>query len=90
MFHDSLRNGHDLDITFGKGYAAKGRTLPLQFPARTKNKARLWEAKFDPHGQPVDQRAEIAGWVNEFAKRGGDHWRLKMQRLRTLTSTASA
>jgi hypothetical protein len=32
----------------------------------------FWEAKLDGYGQSVDQRVKFAGWMKEFAKRGGN------------------
>jgi Styrene monooxygenase A putative substrate binding domain len=39
--------------------------------SRTDTKALFWEAKLDGYRQSVDQRIKLAGWMKEFAKRGG-------------------
>ena len=40
-------------------------------PGPDSTRALFWEAKLDHPGQSVDQRVKFAGWMEEFAKRGG-------------------
>src|ERR1700730_16593434 len=72
MFHDSLQNERDLVINFWEEKCAitKGNTFTVPGPDNTK--ALFWEAKLDHYGQSVDQRVKFAGWMKEFAKRGGN------------------
>jgi hypothetical protein len=72
MFHDSLQNERDLGINFWKRECPLTEGLAFTIPGPDKTKALFWEAKLDHHGQSVDQRVKFAGWMNEFAKRGGD------------------
>ena len=72
MFHDSLQNERDLGINFWERECPRTEGLAFTIPGQGKTKALFWEAKLDHHGQSVDQRVKFAGWMNEFAKRGGD------------------
>src|SRR5207237_3338168 len=46
--------------------------IAFTIPGPEKTKALFWEAKLDGYGQSVDQRVKFAGWMKEFAKRGGN------------------
>ena len=46
--------------------------IAFTIPGPDKTKALFWEAKLDHYGQSVDHRVKFAGWMKEFAKRGGN------------------
>jgi len=72
MFQDSLQSECDLGINFWERECPLTEGLAFTIPGPDKTKALSWETKLDHHGQSVDQRVKFAGWMNEFAKRGGD------------------
>jgi hypothetical protein len=72
MFHDSLQNERDLGINFWERECPLTEGLAYTIPGQDKIKALFWQSKLDHHGQSVDQRVKFAGWMNEFAERGGD------------------
>src|SRR5438477_12771681 len=72
MFHDSLQNERDLGINFWEKECPITEGIAFTIPGPDKTKALFWEAKLDGYGQSVDQRAQFAGWMKEFAKRGGN------------------
>ena len=72
MFHDSLQNERDLNISFWEKDCPITEGIAFTIPGPDKTKALFWEAKLDRYGQSVDQRVKFAGWMKEFAKRGGN------------------
>src|SRR5437763_533049 len=72
MFHDSLQNERDLGINFWEKKCPITEGIAFTIPGPDKTKALFWEAKLDGYGQSVDQRVKFAGWMKEFAKRGGN------------------
>src|SRR6184192_3297408 len=72
MFHDSLQNERDLGINFWEKECPVTEGIAFTIPGPDKTKALFWEAKLDRYGQSVDQRVKFAGWMKEFAKRGGN------------------
>jgi len=72
MFHDSLQNERDLKINFWEKACPITEGLAFTIPGPDKARALFWEAGLDGYGQSVDQRLKFAGWMREFAKRGGD------------------
>jgi Styrene monooxygenase A putative substrate binding domain len=72
MFHDSLQNERDLLINFWEKQCPITEGIAFTIPGPDKTKALYWEAKLDHYGQSVDQRVKFAGWMKEFAKRGGN------------------
>ncbi len=71
MFHDSLQNERDLGINFWECECPITEGISFTIPGPDNTKALFWEAKLDGYGQSVDQRIKLAGWMKEFAKRGG-------------------
>jgi len=71
MFHDSLQNERDLGINFWERECPITEGISFTIPGPDNTKALFWEAKLDGYGQSVDQRIKLAGWMKEFAKRGG-------------------
>jgi styrene monooxygenase A-like protein len=71
MFHDSLQNERDLGINFWEKQCPPTEGIAFSVPRPDGSRALFWEAKLDRYGQSVDQRAKFAGWLEEFAKRGG-------------------
>src|SRR6185369_7144222 len=72
MFHDSLQNERDLGINFWEKDCPNTDGIAFTIPGPNKSRALFWEAKLDHYGQSVDQRVKFAGWMKEFAKRGGN------------------
>src|SRR5438094_171122 len=52
--------------------APYGLPCKLPFPGPDKTKARYGGSKLDGYGQWRDQRVNFAGWMKQFAKRGGN------------------
>ncbi|MGA8073614.1 MAG: styrene monooxygenase/indole monooxygenase family protein [Candidatus Acidiferrales bacterium] len=71
MFHDSLQNERDLGINFWEKECPNTDGIAFAVPGPDGGRALFWEAKLDHPGQSVDQRVKFAGWMEEFAKRGG-------------------
>jgi hypothetical protein len=72
MFHDSLQNERDLEINFWEKECPVTQGMAFTIPGPDKTRGLFWEARLDHFGQSVDQRVKFAGWMREFAKRGGD------------------
>ncbi len=71
MFNDSLQNERDLGINFWEKDCPVTEGIAFSIPAPDGSRALFWETKLDHYGQSVDQRVKFAGWLEEFAKRGG-------------------
>jgi Styrene monooxygenase A putative substrate binding domain len=72
MFQDSLQNERDLGINLWEKECPITEGIAFTIPGPDKTKALFWEAKLDSYGQSVDQRVKFAGWMKEFANRGGN------------------
>jgi Styrene monooxygenase A putative substrate binding domain len=72
MFHDSLQNERDLGINFWEKQCPITEGIAFSVPGPDGGRALFWEAKLDHYGQSVDQRVKFSGWMEEFAKRGGN------------------
>ncbi len=72
MFHDSLQNERDLGINCWEESCPITEGLAFSVPGPDGGRALFWEAKLGHYGQSVDQRVKFAGWIEEFAKRGGN------------------
>ena len=72
MFHDSLQNERDLGINSWEKGCPVTEGIAFTIPGPDKTRALFWESKLDRYGQSVDQRVKFAGWMQEFAKRGGN------------------
>ena len=72
MFDDSLRNERNLGINLWEKECPITEGIAFAIPGPDGNRALFWEAKLDHYGQSVDQRVKFAGWMKEFAKRGGN------------------
>ncbi len=71
MFHNSLQIERDLGINFWEKECPITEGIAFSVPGPDGARALFWEAKLDHYGQSVDQRLKFAGWLEEFAKRGG-------------------
>lgn len=71
MFHNSLQIERDLGIHFWEKECPTTEGIAFSIPGPEGGRALFWEAKLDHYGQSVDQRVKFAGWLEEFAKRGG-------------------
>ncbi len=71
MFQNSLQNERDLGINFWEKQCPPTEGIAFSVPGPDGSRALFWEAKLDRCGQSVDQRVKFAGWLEEFAKRGG-------------------
>ncbi len=72
MFNDSLQNERDLGINFWEKECPLTEGITFAVPGPDGSRALYWEAKLDHYGQSVDQRVKFSGWLEEFAKRGGN------------------
>ncbi len=72
MFNDSLQNERDLGINFWEKECPVTEGITFTVPGPAGARALFWEAKLDHYGQSVDQRVKFSGWMEEFAKRGGN------------------
>jgi flavin-dependent dehydrogenase len=72
MFHDSLQNERDLGINFWEKKTPTTEGIAFSVPGPQGGRALFWEARLDHYGQSIDQRVKFSGWMEEFAKRGGD------------------
>jgi hypothetical protein len=72
MFDDSLQNERNLGINLWEKECPITEGIAFAIPGPDGNRALFWEAKLDHYGQSVDQRVKFAGWMKEFAKRGGN------------------
>jgi hypothetical protein len=72
MFHDSLQNERDLGINFWEKQCPATEGIAFSVPGPGADRALFWEAKLDHCGQSVDQRLKFSGWMEEFARRGGN------------------
>ncbi|MFQ5776690.1 MAG: styrene monooxygenase/indole monooxygenase family protein [Terriglobia bacterium] len=72
MFHDSLQNERELGINFWEEACPNTEGIAFSIPGPDGSRALFWEAKLAHYGQSVDQRVKFSGWMEEFAKRGGD------------------
>src|SRR5437899_10541741 len=71
MFHNSLQIERDLGINFWEKECPITEGIAFSVPGPDGSRALFWEAKLDHYGQSVDQRLKFAGWLEEFARRGG-------------------
>ncbi len=72
MFNDSLQNERDLGINFWEKECPVTEGITFTVPGPDGSRALYWEAKLDRYGQSIDQRVKFSGWLEEFAKRGGN------------------
>jgi hypothetical protein len=71
MFDDSLQSERDLGINFWEAKCPTTEGISFSVPGPDGARALFWEARLDRYGQSIDQRVKFAGWLEEFAKRGG-------------------
>jgi hypothetical protein len=72
QFHDSLLTERDLGINFWEKKCPVTEGIAFAIPGPDSSRALFWEARLDHYGQSIDQRVKFAGWMEEFARRGGD------------------
>jgi len=72
QFHDSLQTERDLGINFWEKKCPVTEGIAFAIPGPDGGRALFWEARLDHYGQSIDQRVKFAGWMEEFARRGGD------------------
>src|SRR6266849_6204337 len=72
MFDDYLQTERDLGINFWEEECPVTEGIAFSIPGPGGNRALFWEAKLDRFGQSVDQRVKFGGWIEGFAKRGGN------------------
>jgi hypothetical protein len=72
MFHDSLQNERELGINFWEKDCPTTEGIAFSIPGPNGGRALFWEARLDKYGQSVDQRVKFSGWMDEFARRGGN------------------
>jgi Styrene monooxygenase A putative substrate binding domain len=72
LFQNALQSERDLRINFWENECPVTEGIAFTIPGPANTRALFWEAKLDGYGQSVDQRVKFAGWLKEFAKRGGN------------------
>ncbi|MCQ0023706.1 FAD-binding oxidoreductase [Streptomyces somaliensis DSM 40738] len=71
MFHTALQHERDLGLDFWGSRAPRIEGLGVSVAGPDGTRAVDWVGRLDGYAQSVDQRVKMAGWMEEFAGRGG-------------------
>ncbi|MEU3046977.1 MULTISPECIES: styrene monooxygenase/indole monooxygenase family protein [unclassified Streptomyces] len=71
MFHTALQHERDLGINFWESQAPRIEGLGVSVAAPDGGRAVDWVGRLGGYAQSVDQRVKMAGWMETFARRGG-------------------
>ncbi|MER8231702.1 styrene monooxygenase/indole monooxygenase family protein [Streptomyces sp. NPDC094049] len=71
MFDTALQHERDLGLDFWESQAPRIEGLGVSVAAPDSTRAIDWVGKLDGHAQSVDQRLKMSGWMETFARRGG-------------------
>ncbi|MFE4589890.1 styrene monooxygenase/indole monooxygenase family protein [Streptomyces laurentii] len=71
MFDTALRHERDLGLNFWESQAPRIEGLGVSVAAPDSSRAIDWVGKLRGFAQSVDQRVKMAGWMEAFARRGG-------------------
>ncbi len=71
MFASSLQTERELGINFWEDECPRVEGVSFTVPAPDGGKAIDWVGRLDRHGQSVDQRVKMPGWIDELERRGG-------------------
>jgi hypothetical protein len=71
MFDTALQHERDLGLNFWESQAPRIEGLGVSVAAPDSSRAIDWVGKLRGFAQSVDQRVKMAGWMDAFARRGG-------------------
>lgn len=71
MFHTALQHERDLQLGFWESQAPRVEGIGFSVAAPDFSRAVDWLGRLDGIAQSVDQRVKMAGWMETFARRGG-------------------
>ncbi|MEW1694757.1 styrene monooxygenase/indole monooxygenase family protein [Streptomyces sp. NPDC093249] len=71
MFDTALQHERDLGLDFWESQAPRIEGLGVSVAAPDSTRAIDWVGKLGGHAQSVDQRLKMSGWMETFARRGG-------------------
>ncbi|BAU86022.1 oxygenase subunit protein [Streptomyces laurentii] len=71
MFDTALQHERDLGLNFWEPQAPRIEGLGVSVAAPDSSRAIDWVGKLRGFAQSVDQRVKMAGWMDAFARRGG-------------------
>ncbi|MFE3070203.1 styrene monooxygenase/indole monooxygenase family protein [Streptomyces sp. NPDC059247] len=71
MFDTALQHERDLGLDFWESQAPRIEGLGVSVAAPDSTRAVDWVGKLGGHAQSVDQRLKMSGWMETFARRGG-------------------
>ncbi|WP_432123624.1 styrene monooxygenase/indole monooxygenase family protein [Streptomyces sp. C10-9-1] len=71
MFHTALQHERDLGINFWESQAPRIEGLGVSVAGPDGGRAVDWVGRLGGYAQSVDQRVKMAGWMETFARRGG-------------------
>ncbi|KND27388.1 MULTISPECIES: styrene monooxygenase/indole monooxygenase family protein [Streptomyces] len=71
MFDSALRHERDLDLNFWESQAPRIEGVGVSVAGPDGERAVDWVGRLRGYAQAVDQRVKMAGWLETFARRGG-------------------
>ncbi|MFH8988574.1 styrene monooxygenase/indole monooxygenase family protein [Streptomyces sp. NPDC017940] len=71
MFHTALQHERDLELNFWESQAPDIEGVGISVAGPGTGRAVDWVGRLEGHAQSVDQRVKMAGWMETFARRGG-------------------
>lgn len=71
MFRTALQHERDLQLGFWESQAPRIEGLGVSVAGPDGGRAVDWVGALDGYAQSVDQRVKMAGWMETFARRGG-------------------
>lgn len=71
MFHTALQHERDLGLNFWESQAPDIEGVGVSVAGPDFTRVIDWVGRLDGHAQSVDQRVKMAGWMETFARRGG-------------------
>ncbi|MFE3599024.1 styrene monooxygenase/indole monooxygenase family protein [Streptomyces sp. NPDC059142] len=71
MFDTALQHERDLGLHFWEAQAPRAEGLGVSVAGPDSARAVDWVGALDGYAQSVDQRVKMAGWLDTFARRGG-------------------
>ncbi|WP_037572905.1 styrene monooxygenase/indole monooxygenase family protein [Phaeacidiphilus oryzae] len=71
MFHTALQHERDLGINFWEDQAPRIDGLGVSVAGPEFQRVINWVGHLDGYAQSVDQRLKMSGWLETFARRGG-------------------
>jgi hypothetical protein len=71
MFDSALRHERDLDLNFWESQAPRIEGVGVSVAGPAGERAVDWVGRLRGYAQAVDQRVKMAGWLETFARRGG-------------------